>query len=175
MTPEARLEDAEGGLVPAGAGWFVLNARDARWRENELSAYCAFEGDSRFPQLGVNLNVLLPGMPMSMYHREDDQEDFLVLAGECLLVVEDEERLLRAWDFVHCPAGTNHTILGAGAGPALVLAVGARSGGDTVYPESEVAQRLGAGVAHETTEPDEAYVGFSDMKPTSCRDGWLPS
>ena len=129
---EAKLVPAEnGGLVPEDAGWFVLNARDARWLEGTLGAYCAWEGPDagRFPQVGINLNVLEPGIPMAMYHRENSQEDFLVLAGECVVVVEGEERPLRRWDLFHCPSGVPHTIVAAGDGPALVLAVGARGTG----------------------------------------------
>ena len=112
-------------------GWFVLNAREARWYHTEgRSAICKFEGEFEgeqdFLQLGINLSVLGPGEFMAMYHWEADQEDFVVLAGEALLIVEGEERTLRQWDFVHCPAGTNHVIVGAGDGPSVVLAVGAR-------------------------------------------------
>ena len=31
MVPEAQLEDTGTGLVPTNTGWFVLNAREARW------------------------------------------------------------------------------------------------------------------------------------------------
>ena len=103
MVPEAPLEANEHGLAPKGEGWFVLNARDAGWRHAEgRGAYSQFEGDVEFPQLGIHLVVLEPGEPMSMYHWEVDQEDFLVLAGEALLIIEGEERPLRQWDFVHC-------------------------------------------------------------------------
>jgi len=96
MVPEARLEQTEHGLVPAGEGWYVLNARDARWLHAAgRSAWCDLEGDQDFPQLGINVQVLQPGEPMSMYHWEEDQEGFLVLAGEALLIVEGEERPLR--------------------------------------------------------------------------------
>jgi quercetin dioxygenase-like cupin family protein len=127
MVPEAPLERTEHGLVPAGDGWFVLNARDAVWRDGPgRGAICDFEGRPEFPQLGINVSVLHPGETMAMYHWEADQEDFLVLAGEALLIVEGKERPLRAWDFVHCPAETKHVVLGAGNGPCIVLAVGAR-------------------------------------------------
>ena len=107
MVPEAPLTSTEHGLVAAGEGWFVLNAREARWRHTEgRSALCIFEGDVEFSQIGIALSVLEPGQPMAMYHWEADQEDFLVLAGEALLIVEGEERPLRAWDFVHCPPET---------------------------------------------------------------------
>jgi uncharacterized cupin superfamily protein len=176
---EATLAESEsGGLVPDGDGWFVLNARDARWLDGDLGRYCAFEGDgaTRFPQLGVNLNVLQPGEPMTMYHRENAQEGFLVLAGECVLVVEGDERPLRRWDFFHCPAGVAHAIVGAGEGPSLVLAVGARrADGDSgvVYPADPVAQRLGAGVSAETSSPKEAYARFS-WRWGAYEEGWLP-
>ena len=112
-----------------------------------------------------------------MYHWEADQEDFLVLSGEALLIIEGEERGLRAWDFVHSPPGTNHTIVGAGTAPCLVLAVGARDrsrGRDWgAYTVDDAALRHGAGVERETTEPSEAYARFGPGVLTRYRDGWL--
>jgi uncharacterized cupin superfamily protein len=157
----------------------VLNGRDSRWLHREgRSAFCDFEGDMDFPQLGINISVLQPGELMAMYHWEADQEDFLVLSGEALLIVESEERPLRQWDFVHCPPRTKHTIVGAGDGPCLMLAVGARQHQDGPgwggYSVDEVAQRHGAGVEKETTEATEAYARFQRRKPTRYREGWLP-
>jgi uncharacterized cupin superfamily protein len=178
MVPEASREETEHGLVPAGEGWFVLNARDAHWLDyGPGGAYCAFEGERRFPQLGINLNVLPPGAPLAMYHWEDDQEDFLVLAGEALLIVEGEARVLRQWDLVHCPAGTKHVVVGAGSEPCVVLAVGSRTAsgeGWGAYPVDETAIRHGAGVERETSKPEEAYVGWPRSRPSSYREGWLP-
>jgi uncharacterized cupin superfamily protein len=179
MVSESQLESTEHGLVPKGEGWFVLNARDASWwHAPGRSAVCDFEGELDFPQLGINLTVLGPGEPMAMYHWEADQEDFLVLAGEALLIGEGEERPLRQWDFVHCPAGTKHVIVGAGEASCLVLAVGAREqstgpdwGGYTV---DEAALRHGAGVEQETTDPKQAYARFTKREPTRYREGWLP-
>jgi uncharacterized cupin superfamily protein len=178
MPGEARLERGEQGVVPADDGWFVLNARDARWRHAEgRPAVCAFEGEPEFPQVGANLNVLGPGEPMAMYHWETDQEDFLVLAGEALLIVEGEERVLRQWDFVHCPAGTKHVVVGAGSGPSIVLAIGARDRstgpGWGAYSVNEAAIRHGAGVEQETTDPEQAYSRFPRGGLTRYR-GWLP-
>jgi uncharacterized cupin superfamily protein len=183
MVPESRLEPTEHGLVPRGDGWFVLNARETRWYHVEgRSAICEFEGEFEgeqdFLQLGINLSVLGPGEFMAMYHWEADQEDFLVLAGEALLIVEGEERPLRQWDFVHCPAGTNHVIVGAGDGPAVVLAVGARdqsTGPDWgAYTVDEAALRHGAGVDRETTDQRQAYARFTKREPTRYQEGWLP-
>ena len=179
MTPEAPLEPTEHGLVPQGEGWFVLNAREAPWRAAEgRGAYSVLEGEPEFPQVGVHLVTLAPGEPMAMYHWEADQEDFLVLAGEALLIVEGEERPLRRWDFVHCPPGTKHVIVGAGETTCLVLAVGAREhstgpgwGGYTV---DEAALRHGAGADQETTEPEEAYAKVPRRERTAFREGWLP-
>ena len=158
MIPEAKLEDG----VPQSADWLVVNARESRWLHSELGAYCGFEGegDAQFDQLGVNLNVLPPGVPMAMYHEEPGQEDFLVLRGECLLIVEGEERLLAQWDFVHCPPRTKHVIIGAGTKPALVLGVGARKGQAT-YPFDEAAVRHRASAGQATDVPAEAYERFS--------------
>jgi uncharacterized cupin superfamily protein len=184
MVPEAQLVSTDLGLVPKGDGWFILNARDTPWRERPGRGFlCEFEGAglegaTDFHQLGINLTLLGPGEPMSMYHRENDQEDFLVLAGEALLIVEGEERPLRQWDFVHCPAGTSHTILGDGDAPCLVLAVGARDrsvGPDWgAYTVDDAAIRHNAGVERETTQPGEAYARFPKSEPTAYRDGWLP-
>jgi len=144
VVPEAKLE----GGVPQTEGWFVVNAREARWTWNEMGGYCPFEGDddARFGDLALNLNWLAPGKPMAMYHSEESQEAFLVLHGECLLIVAGREVPLRTWDFFHCPPWTEHTIVGAGDGPSLVLAVGARGKQGAKYPVNEAANRHGAGV-----------------------------
>ncbi len=179
MVPEAPLEPTDSGLVQAGEGWFVVNAREARWRYAEgRGSVCSFGDEAEFPQVGVNLFVLGPGEPMGMYHWEADQEDFLVVSGEALLIVEGEERPLRQWDFVHCPAGTKHIIVGAGDAPCAVLAVGARehqAGADWGgYTVDEAALRHGAGAEQETTEPTEAYARFPKREPMRYREGWLP-
>lgn len=177
MVPEAPLRKTKYGLVTDGEGWFVINARDSRWRDTgPLGFYCDFEGKRRFPQLGINLNILEPGQPLGRYHRENAQEGFLVLTGTCLLVVEGEERELGTWDFFHCPPQTEHVIVGAGDGPAVVLAVGARGRGrkGIVYPVSKVAQKHGAGVKEETTKPGEAYADVAKFSRCEYRDGWLP-
>jgi uncharacterized cupin superfamily protein len=179
MVSDSRLDATEHGLVPQGDGWFVLNAREARWRHGEgRSAICVFEGEPEFSQLGINLSVLDPGEPMAMYHWEADQEDFLVLNGEALLIVEGEERPLRRWDFVHCPAGTKHVIVGAGDAPCVMLAVGARDrstgpgwGG---YSVDKAALRHGAGVEQETSDAEQAYARFPKREPTRYRESWLP-
>jgi uncharacterized cupin superfamily protein len=179
VVPEARLEQTEEGLTAKGEGWFVLNARDAAWQESAgRGGYCKFEGETRFSQLGIQLRALGPGEPMSMYHWEADQEDFLVLSGEALLIIEGEERPLRQWDFVHCPPEAKHTIVGAGDG-CLCLAVGARDkstgpgwGG---YSVDEAAIRHGAGVEQETNDPEVAYARFPPRQPARDREGWIPS
>jgi uncharacterized cupin superfamily protein len=161
MVPEAKLEKVGHGLAPSGDGWFVVNLANARWRANErFGEWCAFEGESRFPQLGINVHVLAPGRPACMYHRENLQEAFLVLSGECTLVVDGEERALRQWDFFHCAAGTNHVFVGAGNGPCAILMTGARVlDEELVYPVDETARRHGASVDSETPSPQEAYAG----------------
>jgi uncharacterized cupin superfamily protein len=174
--PEIPLRETRYGLVADGEGWFVINARESRWRDaGHFGLFCNFEGKRRFRQLGINLNVLEPGQPIGMYHRELHQEDFLVLAGECLLIVEGQERKLRAWDFVHCPPETNHMIVGAGSGPAVVLAVGARGGRKgLVYPVDELAVAHRAGVESEATKSEEAYASFPAWARCRYHEGSLP-
>ncbi len=180
MTQEVRLESTEDGLVPVGDdGWFVLNARDGRWRLWEgVGARLTFEGEMDFAQLGINLLVLAPGEPIGMYHLEVDQEDFLVVAGEAVLIVEGIERPLRAWDFVHCPPGTAHIIVGAGDGPCVVIAVGAREHRDDPdaihYPVDEAALRHRAGVREATGDPRAAYAHLPPRQWSPYREGWLP-
>jgi len=182
MVDEAPLEDTENGRVPTGNGWFVLNAREAAWWERPgRGACCWFEGfsdDVDFPQVGLNLCVLAPGEPMAMYHLEHDQEDFLVLSGEALLIVEGQERPLRRWDLAHCPADAEHVIVGAGEGPCVIFSVGSRTlsrGPDWgVYTVNETAIRHGAGVEEETADADVAYARFGEGSPAPYRDGALP-
>jgi uncharacterized cupin superfamily protein len=181
---ESKLEKTERGFVPTGGGWYVLNMRDAEWRHADgRGAVCVvvddFEGRRRdADQLGVNPFVLHPGEPMAMYHWEADQEDFLVVSGEAVLIVEGEERPLRAWVFVHCPPHTKHVIVGAGSGPCLVIAVGSRE--HSAEPDSlgftveEVAKRHGASVEEETMDGGVAYASFPRREPTAYREGWLP-
>jgi uncharacterized cupin superfamily protein len=178
MVSEAQIEATEKGLVPKGEGWFVVNARDVVWGVSEgRGAYSWLEGEPGFSQLGIHLVAMEPGEPMSMYHWEADQEDFLVLRGEALLVIEGEERPLRQWDFVHCPPEAKHTIVGAGDSTSLVLAVGARDrsvgpnwGG---YSVDQAATKHGAGVEQETSDPAEAYAAYPDRHGERCRDRWL--
>jgi uncharacterized cupin superfamily protein len=175
---EARLEDVGSGLAPVSSGWFVVNVGEAAWLRNDaFGGRCVFESNERvlaerpavepqqFDQIGFTLAVLEPGKPSGMYHAESAQEDFLVLAGECLLIVEEQERPLRAWDFVHCPAGTRHSFVGAGDGPCVVFMAGARrEGGTIVYPVSKTARARGAGVETETDKPKDAYASFSHWR-----------
>ena len=178
MVPEASRRTTKHGVVYDGDGWFVVNAREARWSDaGQLGAYCDFEGKRRFPQVGINVSVLQPGQPMAMYHRENAQEGFLVVAGTCVLIVEGETRELRTWDFFHCPPQTAHVIVGAGDSPAVVLAVGARGRGrkGVVYPVSDVARKRGAGVEQETTTPAEAYARIRASRRAAYGEGWHPN
>jgi uncharacterized cupin superfamily protein len=170
VVPEAPLERLETGLRPVGEGWFVVNARDLRWFESELGLYTMFDSEeARFDQVGVNIGILRPGEPNCMYHAEEAQENFLVISGQCLLIVEGQERRLKAWDFVHCPPWTEHVFVGAGDGPCVVIGVGARKKGRGLrYAVNEVALRHGAGVEVETSEPSVAYARFAQDRPIPC-------
>jgi uncharacterized cupin superfamily protein len=174
MVQEAKLEERPGGLKPADEGWFVVNAREAQWIHNEkFGAGATFEGEPDFAQLGVNVQVIWPGQPNGYYHREDYQEDFLILSGECLLLIEGEERPLRAWDFVHCPPNTEHILVGTGEGPCAFVGIGARRAGEysVVYPVSDVALRHEAGVSEETASAETAYAGCPPTTSGPYRGG----
>jgi uncharacterized cupin superfamily protein len=173
---QAELQQTELGLVAQGEGWFVLNAREATWvRSEERGQDTDFEGRQEWTQLGFRIHVLMPGQRNGMYHRERGQEDFLVVSGECVLVIEGEERSLKAWDFVHCPPWTHHVFVGAGDGPCVILMTGSRAGGfEVVYPVNEVAAKHGAAVSEETSSPDEAYSAFGPETRSAYQQGWLP-
>jgi len=189
MVPEAQLKQTEHGLFAGGEGWFVLSMRDVRWWYRGHGFEAGLSGDGDFPQIGIGLTVLGSGEPMTMYHWETDQEDFLLLAGDALLIIEGEERPLRQWDFVHCPPETRHAIVGAGDTGCVVLAVGARERHTTrgpdgrlqgtddwgAYTVDEAALRHGTGVEKETTDADVAYARFPAPEPMRYRDGWLPA
>jgi uncharacterized cupin superfamily protein len=147
----------------SGGGWFVVNVADTDWLTHDVfGSVCRFEApDAKFTHLSVNVRVLAPGQPSAFYHAESNQEDFLVLAGNCLLLIEEQERHVRAWDLVHCPPGTEHILIGAGDRPAVILMVSNREEGSTIrYPRSEPALDHAAGVEHETDKPSEAYAPF---------------
>jgi uncharacterized cupin superfamily protein len=170
---EARLEAVASGLAPVTPGWFVVNAADAAWMTNDLTqSCCIFESDDFVlrgrpdlsayvkPGAGFALRVLRPGRPADMYHAESVQEDFMVLQGECILIVEDQERRLRAFDVVHCPPGVAHAFVGAGDGPCVLLCAGNRDADDEtfwrLYKRSDVAGRYGASVERDTRSDAEA-------------------
>lgn len=169
-----------------GGGWFVVNARDARWRSRtgrhsvSFTGITEWEADTYFPMLGVNLAVLEPGEPNSLYHWETETEAFLVLSGEALLIVEGQERPLRQWDFVHCPPKTEHAIVGAGDGPCVLLAMSSRQnqayGPYGEYVANEVARKHRASPRETTQDADlaDADVSWPSSEPASYRDGWLP-
>jgi uncharacterized cupin superfamily protein len=167
MVEEARLERNESGLAPVTEGWFVVNVRDAAWLDDDaFGASCLFESpEVEFGELGIRLTTLQPGQPNGLYHGEETQEDFLVLAGECMLLVEGEERHLRAWDFFHSAPRTEHILVGAGNGPCVILMAGTRKPGRPIwYPVSELALRYGAGVEQETSSPREAYASYAEER-----------
>jgi uncharacterized cupin superfamily protein len=161
---EARSEETPYGRYITSEGWFVHNLTDALAVRNEEKGGALYPLEPReapFADLGVNVRVLWPGDPNALYHSEGVQEGFLVLSGECTLIVEEEERPLRQWDYFHCPANTRHVIVGAGDGPCAILMIGARPEVERLhYPVSDVAAKYGASAAKETSVPDEAYADW---------------
>jgi mannose-6-phosphate isomerase-like protein (cupin superfamily) len=185
VVPEADLERTEAGFVPASPGWFVMNAREARWFENPgrghslpLTGHDEYEAETFFAMLGMAIRVVNPGEPTDTYHWETEQEDFLVLSGEALLIVEGQERPLKQWDFVHCPPETRHAFVGAGGGPCVLLCASSRQfqkdGPWGAYCADEVAERHNASPPEDTQDWELAYGRFPPPQPTRYRDGLLP-
>ena len=185
MVPEAELRETEAGLVPASPGWFVLNARDARWFEKPeqgysvpLTGYDEYEAETFFPMLGVAIRVVGAGEPTGVYHWETEQEDFLVLSGEGLLIVEGEERPLKQWDFVHCPPETRHAFVGAGEIPLVLLCASSRQfqkdGPWGYYVADETAARHNASSPEDTQDNEVAGARFPPVRETRYPEGLLP-
>jgi len=179
MAKEARLERIGTGLAPVTDGWFVVNAREAAWIRHDTFGYrCPFEangpvvrGTDRTPlpfdQLGIGLSVLRPGQPSTLYHAEPgNQEDFLVLSGTCTVTIEGEQRELRPWDFVHCPAGTAHAFAATGTEQCVLVTVGARTTREWVYLPTPLAES----VEQETTSGADAYAPYGHWR----NDGMSP-
>ncbi len=174
---EAHSEETPHGRYVTSDGWFVLNLAEALAVRNEEkggAVYPLEAREARFRDFGANVRVLPPGQPNALYHSETGQEGFLVLWGECTLIVEEEERSLKQWDYFHCPSETHHIFVGAGDGPCAILMIGARPEVETLhYPVSEVAAKHGASAANETGDPEEAYASWpGDYAPV--RLPWPP-
>ena len=185
MVSEATLKQTEAGLVPGGAGWFVMSVRDGRWFHKPgrgdsipLTGCDEYEAETFFPMLGMSIQVLSPGEPNATYHWETEQEDFLVLSGEALLIVEGEERPLKRWDFVHCPPETRHVFVGAGDGPCVILAASSRqfqkNGPWGFYSVDEKAARYNASSPEETQDGSVAYARFAPEQETRYPGRLLP-
>ena len=167
---EAEMERTPAGLRPRGEGWFIVNVADAAGTHDPgAGTFARFENREAAPfaDFGINVHHLPPGEPSTLYHHEPVQEAFLVLDGEVLAIVEGEERPLRRWDFLHCPAGVAHAFVGAGERGGVLLAVGSRRIDEATYPRDDVAARHGAAAVETTSDPEAAYrdAGWFD-EPT---------
>jgi len=164
-------------MVEERGGWFVVNVKDARWtrRGDSFGSKGSFEKPGQpFPQVGIHVYVLEPGKPNCRYHREEAQEDLLVLSGRCRLLVNGEERILEPWDFVHFPAGVSHVVVGMDE-PSAVLFIGHRADPEPglFYPASSLARRYGAEAPEPTAEPTVAYSDTPPREPAE-RPAWPP-
>jgi uncharacterized cupin superfamily protein len=171
---EASLGQTPEGLVPEGDGWFIVNVADARgMRSSRFGRAVRFEGEPLFPAFGINVRVLEPGQPNCKYHRENQAEAFLVLSGECIAIVEEQERPMKKGDFLYAPPWTAHVFVGAGSGPCSILMVGDRCEPDEVdYPVSEVAAHHGASVAERTDSAATAYADIPRPEPARIELPW---
>jgi len=156
---------------------FIMNVADApAFAHSRRATLIDFEPEGvLWPDVGVNIQVMRPGQPNCRYHSEPVQEDFLVLQGECVVILDGKERQLRQWDFLHCPAGTEHVFVGAGDGPCAVLMIGSRRRDEAHYPVSELAASYDASVASETDDPAEAYADWRREERRLIPSPWPPS
>jgi mannose-6-phosphate isomerase-like protein (cupin superfamily) len=185
MVNEANPEDKGHGLVPVDEGWFVMNVRDARWSDKPeqgwsvaLTGIDEYEAETFFPMLGMAIRVARQGDVLTTYHWETEAEDFLVLSGEGIAVIEGEERPLRQWDFVHCPPGTKHAFVGSGDDPFVLLCASSRQfqkdGPWGYYCYDEAAERYNAASPEDTQDGEIAYARFPDPRTARYPGGLLP-
>jgi quercetin dioxygenase-like cupin family protein len=159
---EAEIETTPEGQVPVGGGWFVLNLGEMAWETvSGFGVWLGFDApdaDPAAPGIGVHVHVLQPGESNGYYHAEDAQEGFLVLSGECVAVIENEERRMRRWDYFHSPPGTEHITVGAGDEPCVILMFGSPDPRRNIdWIANETAAKYGASVAQTTGVDTEAY------------------
>ena len=152
----------------------IINIADAVARSHSRRAtLIEFEPEEDlWPDLGVNVQIMWPGQPNCRYHSEPVQEDFLVLHGECVVILDGDERPLRQWDFVHCPAGTEHVFVGAGEAPCAVLMIGSRREDSAHYPVNPVAAKYDASVKQDTDDPAEAYADWRQEPRRPTPNPW---
>jgi uncharacterized cupin superfamily protein len=185
VVQEASLKETFAGLAPQSPGWFVLNARAARWFATPgrghglpLTGVDEDEAETFFPMLGMSIRVVGAGEPTTTYHWETEQEDFLVLSGEGILLVEGHERRVAQWDFVHCPPETRHAFVGVGAEPCVLLCASSRQfqkdGPWGYYCPDPVAERYNAASPEETQDTTVAYARFAPGRPVPYPPGLLP-
>ena len=185
MVPEAEFEDAGAGLVPKTVGWFVLDTRKARWSDKPgqgwslpLTGTNEYEAETFFPMLGMALRVARAGEVSTTYHWETEQEDFLVLSGECIAIIEGQERRLHRWDFVHCPPGTKHAFVGVGEEPCVLLCASSRQfqkdGPWGYYCYDETAESYNAASPEDTQDGEIAYGRFPESREAHYPGGLLP-
>lgn len=170
---EAKIEDTDSGRQPAGDGWFILNLAEIGWTTVPGGGtWSVFEAPSApSSMLGIGVHILAPGETPGMYHAESEQEGFLVLSGECIAIVEGQERRMRAWDYLHCPPGTDHITVGAGDEPCAILMVGTRTPGHTIhYPANPIAAEHRASVQTDTDSAAEAYADRPPLR--AVRSPW---
>jgi uncharacterized cupin superfamily protein len=184
VVPEAELEETEAGLLPKSKGWFIMNALETRWFDKpgqghaaSLTGYDEYEAETFFPMLGMSIRVAGPGEVTTTYHWETEQEDFLVLSGEGIAIIEGEERPLKQWDFVHCPPGAKHGFVG-GEPPLVLLCASSRQfqkdGPWGYYCFDETAAKHNAASPEDTQDGEIAYARFADSRKTRYPGGLLP-
>lgn len=170
---ESEYVAGEFGKSTKGEGWSILNLAECVWLDSpQFGCFARLEGTEPFKDLGLNVHVLNEKQPACMYHSENKQEGFLVLFGECRVIVNDEERALKTWDYLHCPAGVEHLLVGGDNGPCALLMVGARGEDATLnYPVNEKARAFGGSADPATTNPKEAYAKVE--RPVPMANPWL--
>lgn len=152
----------------------IINLADAgTFSHSRGVTHVSVEPDGvTWPDTGVSVQIMEPGRPNCRYHSEPVQEDFLVLHGDCIVILNGEERRLRQWDFVHCPAGTEHVFVGAGDRACALLMIGSRREDAPHYPVNEVAAKYDASVTRATDDPGEAYSDWRQEPWRSAPNPW---
>ncbi|SEB40864.1 cupin domain-containing protein [Rhodobacter sp. 24-YEA-8] len=81
-------------------------------------------------QFGVNLVTLKPGALSSLRHWHRTEDEFVMMvAGECVMITDDGEEIMRVGDCAGFPAGApdGHHFINRGDTPVVFVVIGAKA------------------------------------------------
>lgn len=114
-------------------------------------------------QFGVNLVVLEPGALSSLRHWHRAEDEFvMVTEGECVMVTDAGEELMRVGDCAAFPAGdgNGHHFINRSDREARFLVIGSKAARETVtYSDVDMVTEIDGGAARFTYKDGADWDG----------------